>query len=167
METPEKPRIFLNGFMKSERVQKYFTMEMVFDSWGSLKQRGKNNLTQTLLDPAENSYYLKQILGMDGKLLYPEVATSPLESKTLWSGYITGPLLSCVLTTVESTRSPLLTSIPSPNFLVMSGNAALLVIAFVVKLYAFRLDNNSKNLAIINFKNNYLSLGFLNGWKHS
>ena len=91
METPEKPRIFLNGFMKSERVQKYFTMEMVFDSWGSLKQRGKNNLTQTLLDPAENTYYLKQILGMDGKLLYPEVATSPLESKTLWSGYIMGP----------------------------------------------------------------------------
>lgn len=74
-----------------------------------------------------------------------------------------GPLLSCVLTTVESTGSPLLTFIPSPNFLVMSGNAVLLVIAFVVKLYAFRLDNNSKNLAIINFKNNYLSLGFLNG----
>lgn len=91
METPEKPRSFLNGFMKSERVQKYFAMEMVLDSWRSLKQRGKNNLTQTLLDPAENTYYLKQILGMDGKILYPEVATSLLESKTLWSGYITGP----------------------------------------------------------------------------
>lgn len=83
METPEKPRSFLNGFMKSERVWKYFTMEMVSDSWGSLKQRGKNNLTQTPLDPGENTYYLKQIWGMDGKILYPEVATSLLESETV------------------------------------------------------------------------------------
>ena len=74
-----------------------------------------------------------------------------------------GPLPSCVLTTVESAGSLLLTLIPSPNFLVVSGNAALLVIAFVVMFYVFRLDNNSKNLAIINFKNNYLALGFLNG----
>lgn len=102
---------------------------------------------------------------MDGKILYPEVATSLLESKTLWSGYIMGPSrkLCANYSGVHWISSPF---IPSPNFLVMSGNAALLVIAFVVKLYAFRLDNNSKNLAIINFKNNYFfffALGLLNG----
>lgn len=79
METPRKRRGFLNSFIKSERVRKYFTVEMVSDS----NKEGKNNLTQTLLDPGENTYYLQQIWGMEGKILYPEVATSLLESKTL------------------------------------------------------------------------------------
>ena len=37
-------------------------------------------MTQTPLDPGENTYYLQQIWGMEGKILYPEVATSLPES---------------------------------------------------------------------------------------
>lgn len=163
METPRKRRGFLNGFIKSERVRKYFTVEMVSDS---NKEERIIWLKLYLIQEKIPTIY-SRFGGWKEKYCIQRWQLHSLKAKHCDQVISCGLLLSCVLTTVESTVSPLLAFIPSPNFLVMSGYAALLVIAFVVMLYAFRLDNNSKNLAIINFENNYLALGFLNGWKHS
>lgn len=111
--------------------------------WFQTQTRGKNNLTQTLLDQEIPTIY-SRFGGWKEKYCIQGGNFTPWKQNTVIRLYhVAFSELCANHSGVHWFSSPCFHSIP--NFLVMSGYAALLVIAFVVMLYAFRLDNNSKN----------------------